>query len=137
MNKDIKAGSDIHAGDSGYSEGTQEEYENFAKLRNQSLLKMRLREFEKASGLEIYGLGAKRVPWEAAMEKFAELIVQECAKVVEGGSFLHDQAPTAIFARECSGAIKRHFGINPNEITTAMLDTAIDQCEQELAKKKT
>ena len=45
------------------------------------------------------------------MEKFAELIVQECIGVVEGGSFLHDQAPTAIFARECSGAIKRHFGV--------------------------
>ena len=45
------------------------------------------------------------------IEKFAELIVQECIGVVEGGSFLHDQAPTAIFARECSGAIKRHFGV--------------------------
>ena len=43
--------------------------------------------------------------------QFAELIVQECVGVVEGGSFLHDQAPTAIFARECSGAIKRHFGV--------------------------
>ena len=43
-------------------------------------------------------------------EKFAELIVQECVGVVEGGSFLHPQAPTAIFAKECSGAIKRHFG---------------------------
>ena len=83
MNKDIKAGADIHAGDGGYSEGTQEEYKNFAKIRNQSLLKMRLREFERASGLEIYGLGAKRVPWEAAMEKFAELIVRECAKVAD------------------------------------------------------
>jgi hypothetical protein len=45
------------------------------------------------------------------IEKFAELIVQECIGVVEGGSFLHDQAPTAIFARECSGAIKRHFEV--------------------------
>jgi hypothetical protein len=26
--------------------------------------------------------------------------------------------------------------MNPKEITTAMLDTAITQCEQELAKKK-
>ena len=43
----------------------------------------------------------------------AELIVKECIGVVEGGSFLHDQAPTAIFARECSGAIKRHFGVEP------------------------
>jgi len=44
-------------------------------------------------------------------EKFAELIVRECIEVIEGGRFLHDQAPTAIFARECSGAIKRHFGV--------------------------
>ena len=44
-------------------------------------------------------------------EKFAELIVQECVGVVEGGHFLHDQAPTALFAKECSGAIKRHFGV--------------------------
>ena len=47
---------------------------------------------------------------EEHLAEFAELIVQECIGVVEGGSFLHDQAPTAIFARECSGAIKRHFG---------------------------
>lgn len=44
-------------------------------------------------------------------EKFTELIVRECIDVVEGGSFLHDQAPTAIFARECSSAIKRHFRV--------------------------
>ena len=44
-------------------------------------------------------------------EMFAKLIVRECIGVVEGGRFLHDQAPTAIFARECSGAIKKHFGL--------------------------
>jgi hypothetical protein len=45
------------------------------------------------------------------LDKFAELIVKECVNVVDGGSFLHDQAPTAIFAKECSAAIKRHFDI--------------------------
>ena len=49
--------------------------------------------------------------WIFDKEKFAELIVRECIGVVEGGNFLHDQAPTAVFARECSGAIKRHFGV--------------------------
>ena len=44
-------------------------------------------------------------------EKFAKLIVRECVGVVEGGRFLHDQAPTALFAKECGGAIKRHFGV--------------------------
>jgi len=47
---------------------------------------------------------------EQDLAKFAQLIVRECVGVVEGGSFLHDQAPTAVFARECSAAIKRHFG---------------------------
>jgi len=47
-----------------------------------------------------------------SQQTFAELIVRECVGVVEGGSFLHDQAPTAIFAKECSGAIKQHFGVN-------------------------
>lgn len=48
---------------------------------------------------------------DIVMEKFAELIVKECTNVIEGGRFLHDQAPTALFAKECSGAIKRHFGV--------------------------
>jgi hypothetical protein len=39
----------------------------------------RLRQFEKESKLEIFGIGAKRIPWEAALEKYAELIVKECA----------------------------------------------------------
>ena len=45
------------------------------------------------------------------LNRFAELIVKECVGVVEGGRFLHDQAPTALFAKECSSAIKRHFGV--------------------------
>ena len=48
---------------------------------------------------------------EEYLEKFAEMIVRDCIGVVKGGSFLHDQAPTAIFARECSDAINRHFGV--------------------------
>jgi len=38
----------------------------------------RLRQFEKQSGLEIFGLGAKRHLWEAALEKYAELIIRDC-----------------------------------------------------------
>jgi hypothetical protein len=46
-----------------------------------------------------------------AMATFAELIVKECVGVVEGGHFLHKDAPDARFAQECSSAIKRHFGV--------------------------
>lgn len=41
----------------------------------------KLREFEKESRLEIYGLGAKRIPWEAALEKYAELVIKECIEI--------------------------------------------------------
>ena len=37
----------------------------------------RIRQFEKESGLEIYGLGARREKWEAALEKYAELVEQD------------------------------------------------------------
>lgn len=46
---------------------------------------------------------------EAFENKFAELVVKECTDVIMNGSFLHDQAPTAKFAREVTEAIKRHF----------------------------
>ena len=40
MSDNIKTGADIHAGDGGYSVGTQENYNEFAKARNQSLAKL-------------------------------------------------------------------------------------------------
>ena len=44
MNEQIKAGADIHAGDGGYSEGTQEQYDAFVKVRNKSLAQGRIKE---------------------------------------------------------------------------------------------
>ena len=41
----------------------------------------RLRQFERESKLEIFGLGARREKWEAALEKYAELIVKECMEI--------------------------------------------------------
>ena len=58
-----------------------------------------LREFEKESKLEIFGLGAKRHIWEAALEKYAELIVKECAEI----ALREEHDPY-----KC---IKKHFGI--------------------------
>lgn len=36
-----------------------------------------LRKFEKESGLEIYGLGARREPWEHTIKKFSDLIIDD------------------------------------------------------------
>jgi hypothetical protein len=42
-----------------------------------------IQEFEKASGLDVYGLGAKTVPWEATLERFTALIVARVLDEVE------------------------------------------------------
>ena len=69
----------------------------------------RLRQFEKESKLEIFGLGARRVPWEAALEKYAELIVKDCIdicmKEFDTGLLMAPQAPG--IAKQ----IKEHFGV--------------------------
>ena len=41
-------------------------------------MNQRLREFERASHIDVYGLGKNRDQWKSALEKFAELIVREC-----------------------------------------------------------
>ncbi len=61
----------------------------------------RLRQFEKESKLEIFGLGAKRHLWEAALEKYAELIVAECMDVVSKKC----ASPTAY------NALAEHWGV--------------------------
>ena len=67
---------------------------------------------------------------EVAYKKFAELIVRECCIALN--PMLRDM----ISRGQGVDMIKLHFGMNPKEITTAMLDASIAQCEQELAKKK-
>ena len=61
--------------------------------------------------------------------KFAELIVRECCLALN--PMLRDM----ISRGQGVDMIKLHFGMNPKEITTAMLDASIAQCEQELVKK--
>ena len=65
-----------------------------------------------------------------AFEKFAELIIRECCIALN--PMLRDM----ISRGQGVDMIKLHFGMNPTEITTRMLDTAIDQMEKQLAEKK-
>jgi hypothetical protein len=68
-----------------------------------------LREFERQSGLDVYGLGAKRFPWEAALEKYAELIVRECLKIVEPDQTSGDE--WCVTLDETAQSIRQHFGV--------------------------
>jgi hypothetical protein len=72
-------------------------------------------------------------PWNISDEfciKFAELIIRECCIALN--PMLRDM----ISRGQGVDMIKLHFGMNPKEITTAMLDTAIDQMTKQLAEKK-
>lgn len=46
----------------------------------------KIRNFEKQSGLEVYGLGLDRTKWESTVENFARLIIEECATIAEQAS---------------------------------------------------
>lgn len=70
-----------------------------------------IKQFERQSGLDVYSLGLDKAKWEARLEAYTLLVVQECVGVIKSGRFLHDEAPTAVFARECSSAVNRHFGV--------------------------
>ena len=72
MNENIKAGADLHAGDGGYSIGTQKKYEEFVKARNYSMSETRIGQLAK----QVYGTQATEQE-----VKFAELIIQECADI--------------------------------------------------------
>jgi len=67
---------------------------------------------------------------QEAIERLIELTVLECCKA------LHPMLRDMISRGQGVDLIKLHFGMDPKEITTAMLDAAIEQCKQELAKKK-
>ena len=74
--------------------------------------------------------GASSDNFSEELEKFAELIIQECCRALN--PMLRDM----ISRGQGVDMIKLHFGTNPKEITTRMLDTAIDQMEKQLAEKK-
>jgi hypothetical protein len=67
---------------------------------------------------------------QEAIERLIELTVLECCKALN--PMLRDM----ISRGQGVDLIKLHFGMDPKEITTAMLDAAIEQCKRELAKKK-
>jgi len=126
MNEIIKAGADINAGDGGYSIGTEEKYNEFAKGRNQSMGKMRIKELALQSANEIADLFSTgffddRMINDVAEinKKFAELIVQECIDKIEthripvGNSAAGEMACEWTYAalKEIRDEIKQHFGV--------------------------
>jgi hypothetical protein len=42
-----------------------------------------IRNLERESGIDVYGLGKDRAKWESVVERFAESIVRECADWID------------------------------------------------------
>ncbi len=68
-------------------------------------------------------------------EKFAELIVRECCLALWTEE-CHSSDLAFDEAKRNATRIKEHFGIDPKEITEAMLARSITWMEQQLANKK-
>ncbi len=101
MNERIKAGSDIHAGDGGYGIGTKENYDAFVKIRNKSLAAARICRLAEQARMYALTLENRVDDCNDVFEqKFAELIVRECADVAAD----HD-------ALDIYEEIREHFGV--------------------------
>ena len=112
MNKRIKAGSDIHAGDGGYGIGTKENYDAFVKVRNKSLAAARIRRLAEQAGInmdsfQFSGTPIKHIVDEPSLEKFAELIVQECVDI----AYKYDEPKLSGPGMIIGNRIEEHFGV--------------------------
>ena len=77
-----------------------------------------IKQFERESNLDVYGLGLDRAKWETAVGKFAELIVREC---IEQGNTLanhyinthpeQEQVMLLASIADYSSEIRKHFGV--------------------------
>lgn len=65
-----------------------------------------IKDFEKLSGIDVYGLGRDRAKWEHCVEKFAYLIVKECAATTDNYTAM--KVPPAMLG----SLIKKQFGLD-------------------------
>jgi len=77
-----------------------------------------IRKFERESGLEIYGLGARRDKWEDALEKYAELVLKDVIDIMNDTTnynawvyTTHDLATASGIVTDLKKKIKDHFGV--------------------------
>ena len=94
-------------------------------IQRAPVMNSRIQELAEQASKEAFPVGS--MAW---MEKFAEAIIRECCIALN--PMLRDM----ISRGQGVDMIKMHFGMNPKEITTRMLDTAIDQMAKQIAEKK-
>ena len=73
----------------------------------------RLRQLVRLSRIDVYALGKDNANWEAAVNRFAQSLIQECLLSLEPNPMAPeiDYAVEEKFYRRSAEKIKRHFGI--------------------------
>jgi hypothetical protein len=73
----------------------------------------RIRELVKQSRIDVYGLGRDHAKWEAAVDRFAESLIQECLLALEPDPMAAeiDYAVELKFYRRSAKKIQQHFGV--------------------------
>ena len=78
-----------------------------------------IKQFERQSGIEVYGLGLDKVKWESRLEEFAQMIIRECRDIVgkTRDTAIEDEWNVDEAMSTAMYDIEEHFGVN-NEPTT-------------------
>ena len=73
----------------------------------------RLRQLVRQSRIDVYALGTDNTKWEAAVNRFAQSVIQECLLSLEPDPMAPeiDYAVEEKFYRRSAEKIRRHFGI--------------------------
>ena len=92
-----------------------------------------IREFERESGLEIYGLGAKREQWVDTMQRFAELVIKDVIKQAEEANIKarQDADKTVAEAEEALRSAK-----DKQQEATVVIDQQTDDKIDKIKRKK-
>jgi hypothetical protein len=79
----LKAGAEIHAGDGGYSIGTQEAHDAFVKVRNQSLWESTNEELTqiRKSFISLHEIGEKN--WTPEQKEQVRQLRRRCVELAE------------------------------------------------------
>ena len=73
----------------------------------------RIRELVQQSRIDVYGLGRDNATWEAAVDRFAQSLIQECLLALEPDPMAEeiDYAVEEKFYRRSAKKIQQHFGV--------------------------
>jgi hypothetical protein len=77
------------------------------------MMNSRLRQIVKQSRIDVYALGTDNTKWESTLDRFAQLLIQECLLSLEPDPMASeiDYDVELKFYQRSANKIKQHFGV--------------------------